>query len=138
MTNGGLLALLTRFGYGVDVFNEGGGLRFQLHVYPSKQYKQSINKLQCSSTWLCCQMMWIVLMWSRFHLQQVNWSWFESEFKFKLQMSSNWFKLHLLKFVHFEISSNVYDMPLKCGWFVVSSSGSKCKSIWKDLNLNSI
>ena len=85
---GGCLPCWRDFDNGV--FNEGGGLQFQLHVYLSKQYKQSINKLQCSSTWLCCQMMWIVFMWSRFHLQQVNWTWFESEFKFKLQMYSNW------------------------------------------------
>src|SRR3954471_7803805 len=49
MIKGGLLALLTRFGF--RVFNEGGAFWFRLHVYSSKQYQESDqHKVQCTST----------------------------------------------------------------------------------------
>ena len=43
MIKGGLLALPTRFDNGV--FNEGGGLRFQLHVY--RENNQTKDKYNC-------------------------------------------------------------------------------------------
>ena len=45
MINGGLLALLTRFDN--SIFNEGGGIRFWLHVYRAN--KQSRYKFICNA-----------------------------------------------------------------------------------------
>ena len=45
MINGGLLSLLTRFDNGV--FNEGGGLRFRLHVYRANN--QTRYKFICNA-----------------------------------------------------------------------------------------
>ena len=70
MIKGGLLALLTRFDNGV--FNEGGGLRFQLHVYRANN--QTRNKYTCNAQThdQCCNVMFMVAMCWQFHLKEVD------------------------------------------------------------------
>src|SRR3954462_620843 len=65
----GLLALLTRFDNGV--FNEGGGLRFQLHVYRANN--QTRNKYTCNAQAhdQYCNVMFMVALCGQFHLKGV-------------------------------------------------------------------
>ena len=67
MIKGGLLALLTRFDN--NVFIEGGGLLFQLHVYRANN-KQRINLISMLKHMITIVMvMFLVTMWVQFHLK---------------------------------------------------------------------
>src|ERR1041385_4461331 len=72
MINGGLLALLTRFSHGDSVFNEGGGLRFQLHVYRANN--QTRNKYTCNAQAhdQYCNVMFMATILVQFHLKEAN------------------------------------------------------------------
>src|SRR4051812_44609963 len=68
---GGLLALLTRFGNGV--FNEGGGLLFRLHFYPDKHGKHRINiNANAQSHDQDCNVMFLVAMCWQLHLKELH------------------------------------------------------------------
>src|SRR3954464_14516273 len=70
MIKGGLLALLTRF-YN-SVFNEGGGLRFRLHVYRANN-KQRMNLIAMLKHMInIVGVMFMVTMCWQFHLKESN------------------------------------------------------------------
>ena len=129
---GGCLPCWREFDNGV--FNEGGGLGFRLHFYPSKQYKQSDqHKVQCTSTWS--------IVYDDVHGTDV----LSIPFKccicnriLQIQtphMIYNLTMLHMTLFDQVISFLNVYDMPLKFKYNVVCFYGSNCKSIWNEFNL---
>ena len=123
------------------VFNEGGDLRFRLHFYPSKQYRQSDqHKVQCTSTWLNIyddvhgtDVLGIPFKRSILHLKC----------KFKLHLIYRWISnafecmnVHL-KLLSMKWCCNGELMSLMCGWNQLKEVC--CKVICKcnsNLNLN--
>ena len=130
MINGGLLALLTRFGIGV--FNEGGSLLFRFHFYSTNNKQGSKVNTMHNHMVEGWNLMYMFLMCEAIPFK---WSILQMNCKFKLQFEFNLAKLQMLLWDQCNSFWNVYDMPLKFKYNVVCCYGSKCKSIWKEIEL---